>query len=44
MLTDVNDNFGPCGPILNTISSSNIHTTIIGISEEFQSKTCEALK
>ena len=44
LLTDVNDNFGPCGPILQSISESNINTTIIGISEDFQSKTCEALK
>ena len=44
MLTDVNDNFGPFGPILKSISNSSINTTIIGISEEFQSSTCDALK
>jgi hypothetical protein len=43
MLTDVCDNFGPSSPFLNSVSQAGIHTTIVGISEEFQSETCEKL-
>lgn len=43
MLTDVCDNFGQASDFLQRVSQSEIHCTIVGISEEFQSSTCEQL-
>ncbi len=43
MLTDVGDNSvsGAKSFIKDVSTSENIHTTIIGISDEFVSETCE---
>ena len=46
MLTDVCDNsVGNENMLIEDISSSeSIHTTIIGVSSDFRSETCEKLK
>lgn len=43
MLTDVCDNEGINPAFIAKVGESDIHTTVIGISEEFQSATCERL-
>ncbi len=43
MLTDVNDNMGASSGFVQKVSQSGIHMTIVGISEEFRSETCEEL-
>lgn len=43
MLTDVCDNFGPSSGFLGSVSEAGIHTTIVGISDDFKSETCEQL-
>ena len=44
MLTDVEDNsFEHAKDFISTIEKSSIHTTIIGISDDFRSEVCEAL-
>jgi len=43
MLTDVCDNAGINPQFIEKVGQSGIHTTIIGISDEFQSSTCESL-
>lgn len=44
MLTDVNDNsIRTTDDFIKKVSTNNIHTTIIGISEQFRSDICESL-
>lgn len=43
MLTDVNDNMGVAEEFVRKVSDETIHTTIVGISDDFQSETCQRL-
>ena len=44
MLTDVNDNsIATTNDFIRKVSETNIHTTIIGISDDFKSDICEQL-
>ena len=43
MLTDVNDNMGVAEEFIRKVSEETIHTTIVGISEDFRSETCQRL-
>jgi hypothetical protein len=44
MLTDINDNsVSMQDQFINQLAISHIHCTIIGVSDDFQSTTCEKL-
>lgn len=43
MLTDVNDDMGLAAEFVQARSAEGLHTTIVGISDDFRSETCQRL-